>query len=197
MDKKQLRQQVISKRKALTTVEHTVASSLILEHLKEIPEFKFARAIAGFVAFRNEVATKEILEMILSAKIALFLPRIDPSTRTMQFYHINDLSQLIKNDMGILEPDPEKCLLGDIHLISLVLTPGVAFSKDGYRIGYGGGYYDTFFTRISEDVARIGLAFDLQLVEIADMPRESHDLPVHRIITETRIMDCTHYQKKK
>jgi len=98
--------------------------------------------------------------------------------------------------MGILEPDPEKCLLGDIHLISLVLTPGVVFSKDGYRIGYGGGYYDTFFTTISEDVARVGLAFDLQLVEIADMPRESHDLPVHRIITESHIMDCTRYQKK-
>jgi 5-formyltetrahydrofolate cyclo-ligase len=195
MDKKQMRQQVISKRNALTTVEHTVASSLILEHLKNIPEFKFARAVAGFVAFRNEVATKEILEMILSKKIALFLPRINPSTRTMQFYHITDLRQLIKNNMGILEPDPEKCVLGDIHHISLVLTPGVVFSKDGYRIGYGGGYYDRFFTTISEDVARVGLAFDLQIVDIDEMPRQPHDLPVHRIITESQIMECTHFHK--
>jgi len=197
MDKKQMRQQVISKRKNLATVEHTVASSLIAKQLKGLPEFKFARAIAGFVSFKGEVSTKTILEMVLDAKIALFLPRVEPSTHTMQFYHISDLSQLIKNDMGILEPDPKKCSLGDINHLSLVLTPGVVFSTDGYRIGYGGGYYDRFFSTISEDVARIGIAFDLQIVASADMPREPHDLPVHRIITESRIIDCTHFQQKK
>jgi len=188
MDKKQLRQLVISKRNTLTEAERTSKSALITHSVLSLPEVKFAKAIAGFMDFRGEVYMTDLLNAIISNKTALYLPRIIPNSQRMEFYQVSDLNHLKRNAFGILEPNPRISRLGDINHLSVVLTPGVAFSKEGYRLGYGAGYYDRFFKLLSEDVQRIGIGFDLQLVD--NLPIESHDVQLHRIITESQHIEC-------
>jgi 5-formyltetrahydrofolate cyclo-ligase len=187
MDKKQLRQQVITARNALEVDQRITWSRQIQQKLLSMPSFKFARAIAGFVDFRNEVYMRPILQAVLNANIALMLPRISPDGSQMTFYQVNDLTHFTTSPLGIREPDPERCALADPNQLSLVLTPGVAFTKDGYRLGYGGGYYDRFFETISADVQRIGLAFELQIVP--KVPHEAHDVRVHCVVTESAIYE--------
>ena len=70
--------------------------------------------------------------------------------------------------------------------IDLIVVPGVVFDRQGYRIGFGGGYYDRYLSDF--EGKRIALAFDEQVIEA--VPRESHDLPVHILITETERIVC-------
>src|SRR5690606_18895751 len=97
------------------------------------------------------------------------------------------LSQLMDYDKeleagtyGILEPKKEYIREVNPELIDLVLVPGVAFDRKGYRIGYGGGYYDRFLTRIDDSVPKIALAFDLQIV--AQVKKGRYDIPMDYII---------------
>ncbi|MBS7526987.1 5-formyltetrahydrofolate cyclo-ligase [Fusibacter paucivorans] len=189
MDKKQLRQQVITARNSLDVERRLALSKQIQQKVLSLPAFKFARAAAGFVDFRNEVYMRPILESILQANMPLMLPRISDDGKQMIFYQVNTLEHLKTSRLGIKEPDPSRCELGDPQQLSIVLTPGVAFTQDGYRLGYGGGYYDRFFQTISEDVQRVGLAFELQM--LPEIPHESHDIRVHCVVTEQHIYEVS------
>jgi len=70
----------------------------------------------------------------------------------------------------------------------LVIVPGIAFDKKGYRIGYGHGYYDRFLKILKKDVKKIGLAFEIQVVD--EIPEEEHDVPVDIVVTEKRVLKC-------
>ncbi|MBS7527003.1 5-formyltetrahydrofolate cyclo-ligase [Fusibacter paucivorans] len=182
MDKKQLRQQMIKKRNTLDANTLSTYSLSIAQHLSNLVFFNTARAVAGFVDFRNEVQMEPILQHLLNKSTPLMLPRISDDGTQMHFYQVDSLAHLVKSRLGIMEPDPQKCVLGDLSQLTLVLTPGVAFTRDGYRLGYGGGYYDRFFQSLGEDVLRIGLAFDLQIVQ--SIPVEPHDIRLHGYVTE-------------
>ncbi|MDK2866213.1 MAG: 5-formyltetrahydrofolate cyclo-ligase [Clostridiales bacterium] len=189
MDKKQLRQQVITARNALGDEMRLTLSKQIQQKVLSLPEFKFARAAAGFVDFRNEVYMRPILQSVLNANIPLMLPRISNDGKEMIFYQVSNLDHLTTSRFGIKEPNPDRCTLGDTSQLSIVLTPGVAFTQDGYRLGYGGGFYDRFFQKISEDVQRVGIAFEMQMV--SEIPHESHDIRVHCIVTEQNIYEVS------
>ncbi|MDK2865989.1 MAG: 5-formyltetrahydrofolate cyclo-ligase [Clostridiales bacterium] len=189
MDKKQLRKQMIKTRNTLDDHARRLHSSNILQHLSKLDFFQSARAVAGFVDFRNEVQMRPILQHLLAMNIPLMLPRISDDGTQMVFYHVDSLEHLVISRLGIMEPDPACCVPGDLNQLSLVLTPGVAFTRNGFRLGYGGGYYDRFFESISNDFLRIGLAFDLQIV--ADIPCESHDIRLHGYVTENGFFNTT------
>ena len=95
-------------------------------------------------------------------------------------------SDLIAGRWDIPEPRPGLPLV-DPATIDVVIVPGSAFDRAGGRMGYGGGFYDTFLTRLRPDARRIGIGFDLQVVE--RVPREAHDLCVDLIVTETRAIE--------
>jgi len=76
--------------------------------------------------------------------------------------------------------------------IDVVLVPGLIFREDGFRIGYGGGYYDRFL-RDAKSVVKIGLCYEMQIYE--DIPVDIYDIPVDYIITEKRIIDCKSNRK--
>ena len=71
--------------------------------------------------------------------------------------------------------------------VDLIIVPGVAFDKCGYRIGYGGGYYDRFLSNL-DHVTKISLAFNMQLID--KIPTDHFDIPVNYIITEKEIINC-------
>ena len=98
----------------------------------------------------------------------------------MQFYEIDSFAQTERAFKDILEPIPECTVLVEKEQIDVIVVPGVVFDRNGYRIGFGGGYYDRYLQDF--EGLRVSLAFQEQLY--TEVPRESHDLPVHILITD-------------
>ncbi len=99
----------------------------------------------------------------------------------------------IENDLqvarfGLLEPKPETLRPVDPQELDLVIVPGVAFDREGFRIGFGAGYYDRFLPKLRKDSVLISLVYDFQLMP--KVPREPHDIAVHWIITEKELIEC-------
>lgn len=182
MDKKTFRKHIMALRSQLTPKERLEAESTIFDILKHFDLYNNAKNISSFVDFRDEISMTAINQSIIDSGRNLLLPYITPLTKEMQFYLVKDLSALERNTFGILEPNPEVHVLFDDLQIDCVLTPGVAFDVKGYRLGYGGGFYDRFFNRIEKAIPKIGIAFDLQCVEA--LPVEHYDYPITHIITE-------------
>ncbi|MFH1641393.1 MAG: 5-formyltetrahydrofolate cyclo-ligase [Nanoarchaeota archaeon] len=172
--KSRIRKEILCKRTA-----DKAKSELIKQKLLSLGEYKKARKIMAYVSFGTEVDTHSIIKEALKEKIVA-VPKI--KGWEMIPCRIDDFSELnFKNRYGILEPDDFKKKMDDVDL---VIVPGVAFDKEGNRIGYGGGYYDTFLK--NSKAKKIGIAFDMQIVD--KIPAEKHDIKVDKIVTESTIL---------
>lgn len=185
--KKRIRKEIITKRDALSENEINLKSNLIKDKLFHTNEYINSKTIFGFISFGSEINTHTLIEEIINDGKKVGVPYTYPKEKIMIVSEIKNL----KNDLeignyGILTPRESELKPINPKDIDLVLVPGLAFDKKGYRVGYGGGYYDRFFEKINENAIKIGLAFDLQLVE--ENPRDRFDIPVDYIITENDII---------
>lgn len=183
--KKTLRKTILDKRAALSQKDRISYSERIYTQLVNMPEIQSATVIASFMDFKDEVETGRFNEWCLKQGKKLALPRIDPIHKTMSLHYVQDLSELVTSNYGIKEPDPVRHSIVDTGHIQVVVTPGVGFDSKGYRLGYGGGYYDRLFSCLSESIPRIAIAFELQMTD--SIPVSPHDHPVTHLITETGI----------
>lgn len=183
-EKKILRKNMITKRKSLNKSEVESKSLAILNNVKSLNLIESAKHIMIYMDFRNEVATAAFIKHLRSLDKKIYIPRVNTDTHELDIYLISSDDDLILSNYGILEPNPtnEVC---DALLIDLILSPGVAFTKECYRLGYGGGFYDKFLMRTRKDVITAALAFDMQIVE--SLPTEDHDQQLNYIVTESNI----------
>lgn len=185
MDKKALRKHIIQKRLSLSDAERSYASKTVFQLLISLESVTQATTVSSFVTFGAEIQTDAINHWLLEHKKRLVLPYISPVEKKMTFHEVHTLEELVLNDFGILEPVPTLHTEVAISEIDCVITPGVAFDNQGYRLGYGGGFYDRFFSLIEKTIPKIGIAFDCQLVE--SLPVASYDMPINLLITEKGI----------
>ena len=115
------------------------------------------------------------------------VPISNVEERNLTLSKLKNWKDLKKCSYGILEPIKEKIIEISKHDIDLIVVPGVGFDEHGCRIGHGVGFYDELL-KDSTNAYHIGLAFEIQIVE--EIPIESHDIPVYKIITEKRIIYC-------
>lgn len=142
--------------------------------------YKEADAIFAYMSYRSEVDTKSvILQALLDAKVVA-LPRVIRQTNTMVFCKIRSLSDCEAGSYGILEPKADCPVIEPTHK-NLILVPGCAFTRDGMRMGYGGGYYDRYLQAYS-DAITVGYAFEEQLFEA--IPCEIHDRQLDFVVTQ-------------
>lgn len=182
MDKKTLRKEILVKRSQIEDAYRRDAITCVTNKILNQPYFIDAQTIASFVSFRDEIDMSEINQAILLQNKTLVLPYISMEKHEMSFHVVTHLDELIKNDFGLFEPNPVIHNRMPIHQIDLILTPGVAFSTNGYRLGYGGGFYDRLFSELSKATPKIGIAFDLQYV--FEIPIDSFDQPITHLVTE-------------
>ncbi len=178
-EKKGIRERILGSRDDLSPDEIDRRSHAIAEKLYSDCRFKKAETIFIFASFGSEVDTHRIIEDLLSSGRSVCIPRI-VGKHLMEAVRIGSLEELKPNKFGILEP-----VAGEVIApqgIDLVVVPGLAFDRRGYRIGYGGGFYDTFMSKIP-GVDKIALAYDLQLIERID--NEDWDIRVDTLITES------------
>ncbi len=182
--KSTLRRTVIQRRDALPPREIRRRSARVAELLFSLPEIRSAGTIMFFVAFGSEVDTVPMMQQALRAGKRVLAPRADPVHRGLAPCQVLDLDRdLAVGAHGIREP-VARCPAVALDEIEAVIVPAAVWSEDGYRIGYGGGYYDRFLPKIPRAV-RIGLGFELQVVP--EVPHGEHDLPVDLLVTEAKV----------
>lgn len=189
LDKKVLRKQILDKRSQLTPQEIKEKSKSIENRLFSLVEYKQSNFIFSFISFRDEVHTHEIIKTSLDNGKRIGVPITVVEPRKLLVSEIKDFDEEL--EMGyydILAPKEEYQRIVSPDLVDLVLVPGVAFDERGYRVGYGGGYYDRFFSGLKRDVVKIGLCYELQI--LSQVPIDSYDIPVDYILTERRLIKC-------
>lgn len=183
--KKQLRTQFGKLRNALSPQEAKAFSQQMTNALKTLSDVQHAHVIASFVSFKSEIDTTAFNQWVIDANKVLLLPKVDHSKNEIRFLQVTSLESLKQGAYGILEPDEILCKPYDPKHIEVVITPGLAFDALGYRLGYGGGYYDRLFHSNSVKALRIGVGYDLQFTET--LPHETFDLPVHFFVSESQV----------
>jgi 5-formyltetrahydrofolate cyclo-ligase len=185
--KEQLRKRLMEKRKSLTKGFVFEKSELIKQKLFNLDEFKMASTILFYVSYDNEVFTHNMIRDSISFGKKVVVPISIIEERSLLLSRLEKFEDLVVGSYDILEPRPDKIKVIPINKIDLMFVPGVGFDSNGHRIGHGKGYYDNLL-KISKSHMHIGLAFEFQIVD--RIPIESHDLPVEKIITEKRIINC-------
>lgn len=183
--KSEQRRQALARRDRLSAAERAAASRRIAVRVASLPEMEQARRIFCFVSFRTEVDTRPIIDWAREHGREIVVPRI-LGPRNMEAAACADPeADLVPGPWDIPQPH-EGIAACHPETIDAALVPGVAFDARGGRIGYGGGFYDTFMGSLRPGVPRIGLAFEAQL--LPRITAEPHDLPVDMVITDERVI---------
>lgn len=184
--KQQIRKEALERRAAIPVNERASKSLRIADFVLSLPEMATANTVTVYVDFRNEVETRTLINRLMDLGKTVALPIVHMETGTLSFTAVNSLDCLVKTVKHIWEPAPGSGPDVSIESLDLILTPGAAFDRKGYRLGYGGGFYDRLLESRRPDVHAIGLAFSEQLVD--SLPTEAHDQKLDGIVTENEVM---------
>lgn len=179
-----LREAILKARNSLSKDILVSMSEMIQARVLGMDEFISAKTVGGYHPLGSEVSTLNLLSSALQTGKRVALPRVEDETR-MVFAEIRDLeNDLEAGRYKIMEPR-ERC--PRVDNLDILLLPGVAWDLEGYRLGYGKGYYDRYLASTHASVKRVGLAYDFQVLE--SMQHGSDDLRVDMIVTERRVVE--------
>lgn len=186
MDKSTLRNEVREALSKMTAATYRNQSFAVAKKVLQETYIIEANTIGITISNMPEVDTIHLIEALWRMGKKIAVPKCDPKTREMTFYAIESFAQLETVYMHLREPIPEVCEFVDANEMDVILVPGVVFDHRGYRVGYGGGYYDRYVLNYSGKL--MSLVFDEQLRK--QVPTEAHDCPVDLIVTPTKRIDC-------
>jgi 5-formyltetrahydrofolate cyclo-ligase len=189
-DREALRQKILGARDGLSDKVRQAKSISVMQNFWTLMGMQQWSTLFIYVNFRSEVETLELIKKCINRDIRVAVPLVDASAVRMIPLLIKDPEQdLVPGYYNIPEPDPKKSLRLEPGEIDAAVIPGSVFDIHGGRLGYGGGYYDRFLLNDAPQAKRIGLAFELQVVD--KVPLEPHDQPLDILITEERIVNIT------
>lgn len=180
MTKNELRKHFLSLRDNIAESQREIFNASITRALLSHDKFQDSKVIFTYVSFRSEVDTLTLIDRAFELGKRVFVPVVNTAERNMHAAEIFSKQDLKSGYKGILEPAFDTPV-ADVVEIDLAIIPGAVFDYKGYRIGYGGGYYDRFLPQLSSHAFFMGLAFPNQMVE--RVPTEKHDVPLHQILT--------------
>lgn len=179
--KDKVRRRMLAVRDALMPEYRAEHSGIIMEHVLQSPQYERARIVLSYCSFRSEVDTDRLNRETLMQGKELYLPRTYAARKWMSFYPVSDLSELASGYQGILEPretvsferraeERNSFAKEDV----LMIMPGVAFDRRGFRMGYGGGYYDRYLFRYGAGITSVLVVFEEQRVSL--LPADELDV---------------------
>ena len=175
MNKTELRSQIRQKKRQMTEKEITEKSRLLADKFTATDLYRNAKTLYGYMSYNQEVRTLPILEQALRDGKRVAIPKC--YGQEMQFIYIDNLTQVEKSACGIPEPIADSPIADD--KTALVLMPGLAFDRQGHRIGYGGGFYDRFLSA-EPNHPTVALCYDFQIV--AQLQVEEFDIPADLVL---------------
>ncbi|MCR4871153.1 MAG: 5-formyltetrahydrofolate cyclo-ligase [Atopobiaceae bacterium] len=188
--KKELRRCFRTIRKELGEEKRAELDAAIEANLAVLPEFAETDVLLAYLDFGPEVRTRGIIQAAWDAGKTVALPWCVPNTHEMRWFKITSFNDLVRSSLGVEEPVPNdetEQLLGTGERM-MALVPGLTFDAAGYRLGYGGGFYDTFLAKF--DGVSVGLCREVQFSDdlVVEGIIDAHDLPAQLVVTEKRII---------
>tara|TARA_B100000475_G_C14990877_1_gene312203 strand:- start:396 stop:971 length:576 start_codon:yes stop_codon:yes gene_type:complete len=178
LEKKIIRKFLINRRKQLSGDYEKKNMSHV--HLRPLLNNINSDYVGSYVDYNFELSTNFLNKYLIEKNINICLPKINSQSKEINFFKFSTGTKLIKNKYNILEPE----VTNEIIFPKLVLVPLLAFNESGFRLGYGGGFYDKYFSSQEEkDIIKVGLGFSFQKAN--QIPIESHDQKLDWILTES------------
>ncbi|BBM55576.1 5-formyltetrahydrofolate cyclo-ligase [Leptotrichia wadei] len=181
--KDEIRKQILEKRSNLSLEEVDKKSELIIENLT--PYLKNAQNIMIFMDMKNEVRITKLIELYPEKNF--FISKIvNSKNREMKINKYNE-NELVLHKFGYYESSSDDFY--DEKILDIVIVPALAFDSSKNRIGFGGGYYDTFLNKVREknkNTLFIGVCYDFQMIE--EVPIEGHDITLDLVINESEVL---------
>jgi 5-formyltetrahydrofolate cyclo-ligase len=180
-DKSLLRAQCRAQRDAMTGQAVVSASTRVCERLADWPVFQQADAVMAYMAFGNEISLGPLMRRFAGKR--WIVPRILKEPEPHLVLHPYDAARLVRHPFGMLEPDASLPVIEPCEL-DLVLVPGLAFDRRGYRLGLGGGFYDRFLPHVT--ATTVGIVYAALIVD--RVPNDAHDRRVDFVACESAIV---------
>ena len=181
--KDEIRKQILEKRSSLSLEEVDKKSELIIENLA--PYLKNAQNIMIFMDMKNEVRITKLIELYPEKNF--FISKIvNSKNREMKINKYNE-NELVLHKFGYYESSSDDFY--DEKILDIVIVPALAFDSSKNRIGFGGGYYDTFLNKVrgkNKNTLFIGVCYDFQMIE--EVPIEGHDITLDLVINESEVL---------
>ena len=178
LEKKIIRKFLFNRRKQLSGDYGKKNMSHV--HLRPLLNNINSDYVGSYVDYNFELSTNSLNKYLIEKNINICLPKINSQSKEINFFKFSTGTKLIKNKYNILEPE----VTNEIIFPKLVLVPLLAFNESGFRLGYGGGFYDKYFSSQEEkDIIKVGLGFSFQKAN--QIPIESHDQKLDWILTES------------
>ena len=178
-------------RRLIPREERERVDAALAEQLVALDAYRRATLVLSYLSFGSEVDTYGLIERAWADGKMVALPRCVEGSREMAWYRIESFDGLVRSSIGVLEPshDEETRMETGREAGELVVVPALTFDPSGYRLGYGGGYYDTFlagFAGVKVGLCRLcQLSRDLRAAGVID----AHDLPVDAVVTEGGVIE--------
>ena len=188
--KAQIRKDVRAKRRMLGKEQIAESSGLVSKQVFALEAFENAELLLAYMPARNELDVGYITEKARElGKRAAFPLCIENGGLRLLVPDTPDC--FVKGSYGILEPDVSRSREVEAAALDLIIVPAIAFTKDGNRLGQGGGYYDRLLKKT--DAVTVGVGYDFQL--FADLPVEPHDCRLDYVVTPSGVFDCTNTKR--
>lgn len=175
MDKQSLRRYIREQKRAMTEAQIVAKSEKLGQLFAASEAYRKAKTIYGYLPYNQEVRTVPMLQQALCDGKKVAVPKV--YGEEMKFIYLDDLSKVEKGYAGIPEPVADEPVADD--KTALVLMPGLAFDREGHRIGYGGGFYDKFLAAEPEHPT-LALCYDFQMQQ--RLETEEFDIPVDTVL---------------
>ncbi len=185
MSKQELRAFLKERRASIPTEEKRSYDKRIVEAIAEMPAFRQAGAVLLYAPCGTEIDLIPLVRVARRLGKTVAFPRCDTETTTMQFFVLTPEARLVKGAYGIFEP-PADAPLCETDESTLCILPGLSFSPDGSRLGYGKGYYDRFLASFRG--VTVGAVYASMVAK--SLPCEPHDVPAQFLVTERGVMRC-------
>lgn len=181
--KKNLRAQYRQYRERMNSEKKSQMDASVLSRFLSLREYERVQTVFTYVSKSIEVDTDALIRSVLRTGKTVAVPLCLPDTLGMKFYEIRSLKELAEGTYGVLEPDPAVSRPVDLYENSLCVVPGLSFDSQGYRLGYGKGYYDRFLANYGG--ITVGLCYTGCMKW--ELPHGYYDKPVDILITEKYI----------
>ena len=176
--KAELRKKILQEMKAISQEQKQAMDQVLTERFLQHPFYQEAKTIATYLSFPHEFQTQELIEQALKDGKKVLIPKTYPKGR-MEFVVYNP-QQLAKTSFGLLEPKGDLEVV-DPSQIDLIHVPGLAFTREGYRIGYGGGYYDRYLEHFAGHTMST-----IYPCQVQEFNSEDHDIAVQEVLIDER-----------
>ncbi|GAB3071645.1 5-formyltetrahydrofolate cyclo-ligase [Salinicoccus sesuvii] len=182
MSKKALRKAMIATLSSMESVDKQKHEEILKDKLFDFIESHKIQSLGIVLSMPHEMETDDIIEQLVQQGKQIYTPVCDYKSKTMNFCRFRSFNEVVEDEKHLRIPQDTKDVNNNPEMI---VVPGLIYSETGYRIGYGGGYYDRFL--IDYTGLKVSLLFEEQL---GDVVVENHDIPVDHLLTPERIIDA-------